>query len=50
MITAEVREVKLISPQVDLSNIPSPKAFPWLSFSFADPQGVFQQIAQQLTT
>ena len=47
MITAEVREVKLVSPQVNLSNIPSPKAFPWLSFSFADPQGVFQQIAQQ---
>jgi len=47
MITAEVREVKLISPQVDLSNIPSPKAFPWLSFNFTDPQSVFQQIAQQ---
>ncbi len=46
MITAEVREVKLIRPQVDLSNIPSPKAFPWLSFSFSDPQSVLTQIRQ----
>jgi hypothetical protein len=46
MITAEVREVKLISPQVDLSNIPSPKAFPWLSFNFADPQSVLAQVRQ----
>jgi hypothetical protein len=46
MITAEVREVKLISPQVDLSNIPSPKAFPWLSFNFSDPQGVLAQVRQ----
>jgi len=46
MITAEVREVKLISPQVNLSNIPSPKAFPWLSFNFSDPQGVLAQVRQ----
>jgi len=46
MITAEVREVKLISPQVNLSSIPSPKAFPWLSFSFSDPQSVLAQVRQ----
>ena len=50
MITAEVREVRLISPQVDLSNIPTPKAFPWLRFNFSDPQSVLAQVKQSAPT
>ena len=50
MITAEVREVKLIRPQVDLSNIPSPKAFPWLKFNFADPMDVLAQVKRNAPT